>query len=163
GPLVFTIKVGRVVGDVQKLKQNGLISDMAELDMPAFDVDFDADVPPFNPERDRVTFNGNVVPTEFLTGANDVWKLNSFKVPIEWVQFPDDPGDGGTVTPKDNTVQIDIDTANSDEVWCTSIDWAALSIKVVRPVVMAHGILSDHSVWGPIWVNNLNQKGVLND
>src|SRR6266496_157453 len=45
GPLVFTIKVGRVVGNVQTLKQNGLIADTAELDMPAFDVDFDAVVP----------------------------------------------------------------------------------------------------------------------
>jgi len=163
GPLVFTIEVGRVVGNVQTLKQNGLISDMAELDMPAYDVDFDAFVPPFNPERDRVSFNGHVVPTEFLTGANNTWKLNSFNVPIEWVQFATADPNGGSPTSGDNTIQIDIDTANSDEVWCTSIDWAALSIKVVRPVVMAHGILSDHSVWSTIWVNNLTQAGVLND
>jgi triacylglycerol esterase/lipase EstA (alpha/beta hydrolase family) len=163
GPLVFTIKVGRVVGDLQKLMQNGLISDMAELDMPAFDVDFDAVVPPFNPERDRVSFNGKVVPSEFLTGADNTWKLNSFKVPIDWVLFPTDPQKGGSVTPMDNTVRIDIDTANGDEVWCTSIDWAALSIKVVRPVVMAHGILSNHTVWDPIWVANLSQLGIPSD
>jgi pimeloyl-ACP methyl ester carboxylesterase len=168
GPLVFTIKVGRVVGNVQTLKQNGLIGATAELTMPAYDIDFNTVVPPYSPERDRVTFNGHVVPTEFLTGSNDTWKLNSFKVPIEWVNFPSDPGNGGTVTLKDNTIQIDIDTANSAEVWCTSIDWAALKIKVVRPVVMVHGIFSSSGVWsdpsqGAIWVNKLNQLGILND
>jgi hypothetical protein len=162
GPLVFTIEVGRVVGDVATLKQNGLISETAELSMPAFDVDFDAFVPPFNPERDRVMFNGQVVPTEFLTGADGTWKLNSFQVPIEWVHFATVVS-GGSPTPGENTIQIDIDTANSDEVWCTSIDWAALSVKVVRPVLMAHGILSMPSVWDPIWVTNLNNLGILND
>jgi hypothetical protein len=162
GPLVFTIEVGRVVGNVSTLKQNGLISETAELNMPAFDVDFDAVVPPYNPERDRVTFNGHVVPTEFLTGADGTWKLNSFQVPIEWVKFAT-ANNGGSPTPGENTVQIDIDTANGDEVWCTSIDWAALSVKVVRPVLMAHGILSTPTVWDGIWVANLNSLGVLND
>jgi hypothetical protein len=164
GPLVFTIKVGRVVGDVQKLKQNHLISDTVELNLPAFDIDFDTVVPPYSPERDRVTFNGHVVSSQFLTGGNNTWKLNSFQVPIEWVLFPSDPGSGNAATPKDNTIRIDIDTANSVEVWCTSVDWASLSIKKVpRPVVMAHGILSNHTVWSPIWVTNLNNLGIPND
>lgn len=160
GPLVFSVKIGRVVGDLTKLKQNGMISDTAELRMPAFDVDFDTSGPGFNPERDRVTFNGNVVPTEFLTGSDNVWKLNSFRVPIEWVKFPGDPGQGGTPTPQDNVVRIDIDTANSDEFWCTSIDWAALSIEVSRPIVMAHGILSSGSTWAPLWTSQLTTLGL---
>ncbi|MFL6291924.1 MAG: choice-of-anchor X domain-containing protein, partial [Thermoanaerobaculia bacterium] len=162
GPLVFTIEVGRVVGDVQRLKQNGLISDMVELNMPAYDVDFDAYVPPYNPERDRVSFNGNVVPTEFLTGSDSTWKLNSFQVPVEWVKFAT-ANTSGAPTKGENTIQIDIDTANGIEAWCTSIDWAALSIKVVRPVVMAHGILSNPSVWTSVWKTNLDALGVLND
>ncbi|HEV2853781.1 MAG TPA: choice-of-anchor X domain-containing protein [Thermoanaerobaculia bacterium] len=163
GPLVFKIKVGRVIGDKAKLKQNGLISEMAELNMPAFDVDFDAIVPPYSPERDRVTFNGNPVPSTFLTGSNNTWKLNAFQVPIDWVNFATPGANGGSPTAGENTIQIDIDTANSEEVWCTSIDWAALSVKVVRPVVMAHGILSDPSVWNPIWKANLDALGILND
>ncbi len=163
GPLIFTIKIGRVVGDIQKLKQNKLIGETAKITLPAFDIDFNAVVPPYSPERDRVTFNGHVVPTEFLTGGNNNWKLNSFEVPIDWVQFPSDPGENGSIIPKDNTIRIDIDTANSAEVWCTSIDWAALSIKVVRPVVMVHGIWSDHTVWSPVWVTKLTQLGIPND
>jgi hypothetical protein len=109
-----------------------------------------------------VFFNGHLVPTEFLTGSNNVWKLNAFEVPIDWVRFPSDPGAGNTPTPMANTVRIDIDVANSQEVWCTAIDWAALSFEVARPVVMAHGIISRGSVWAPIWVANLNTLGIPN-
>ncbi len=161
-PLVFTVQVTRVVGDVAKLKANGLISDRATIQMPAFDVDFFGGGGQFNPERDRVSFNGNVVPGEFLIGDNNVWRLNEFSVPIEWVNFPSDPGPGGSVTPADNTIRIDIDTANSELVWCTSIDWAAITIEVARPVVMAHGILSSGSTWSGVWVPNLDQLGLPN-
>lgn len=163
GPLVFSIRVGRVVGDVATLKQNGLISATVALRMPAYDIDFDAYVPPYNPERDRVTFNGHVVPGEFLTGANNIWKLNSFNIPIEWVNFPSDPGANGQVTPVDNTIRIDIDVANGPELWCTAIDWAALQIQVARPVVMAHGILSNGGIWNNVWVPQLQALGVLTD
>lgn len=163
GPLVITLEIDRVVGDVQTLRQNGLISERASLRMPAFDVDFDAVVPGFAPERDRVTFNGNVVPGEFLTGSNNVWKLNTFNVPIEWVEFADDPGANGTVQPKPNTIRIDIDVANSEEAWCTAIDWATLQFEAVRPVVLAHGIFSDGGIWDNVWVPRLNQVGILTD
>jgi uncharacterized repeat protein (TIGR01451 family) len=86
-------------------------------------------------------------------------------VPIEWVNFPADPGPFGTIVPADNTVQIDIDTANSQLVWCTAIDWAALTFRVARPVVMAHGILSDGGAWNKpsfSWVNKLNSLGIPN-
>lgn len=160
GPLVFNIPVGRVVGDVALLKSNGLIGDYATLRMPAFDVDFDAIVPPYAPERDRVYFNGHLVNEIFLNGLNGAWILNTFQVPIEWVNFPTDPGEGGTVQPENNTIRIEIDVANSEEVWCTSIDWAALTIEVVRPVVMAHGILSSGVVWNDVWLAQLQSLGI---
>jgi hypothetical protein len=164
-PLVFTIEVDRVVGDVTKLKAEGMIGETAALRMPAYDVDFDAVVPPYNPERDRVYFNGRLVPSEYLTGANNVWKLNEFNVPIEWVQFPPDPGAGGTVTPEPNEIRIDIDVANTELVWCTAIDWAALSIEVARPVVMVHGILAELSsyvTWND-WTQWLGDTGLPNN
>ena len=164
-PLVFNIKVDRVLDDANrnKLKANGLISETATLRMPAFDVDFDAFVPPFNPERDRVTFNGHVVPTTFLTGSNNVWKLNAFNVPIEWVEFASDPGPGGEAQPVDNEIRIDIDTANAELVWCTAIDWAALSFEMARPVVMAHGIMSTGDIWDTLWAPRLNDVGIYTD
>lgn len=160
GPLVFNVDVTRVVGDLNKLRQNGLIGTHALLRMPAFDVDFDAVVPPYAPERDQVFFNGHLVDEVYLTGFNNVWKLNTFRIPIEWINFPSDPGDGGTVQPAANTIRIDIDTANSEEVWCTSIDWAALSIECVRPVIMNHGILSSGVVWNDVWTAQLDALGI---
>src|SRR5205814_8320491 len=77
-PLLFTVKIGRVVGDVQKLKAAGLIADTVTVQMPAFDVDFFGGGGIFNPERDRVSFNGNGVPGEVLPGDDNVWPLHHF-------------------------------------------------------------------------------------
>lgn len=167
GELVFTIKVTRVIGDRDKLKANGLLSPTATLSLPAFDVDFTGGSATVNPERDRVFFNGRVVPGEFLTGANNVWKENEFRIPVEWIEFPQDPGPGGTVTPADNVIRIQIDTANPGRnEWCTAIDWAALSIEAARPVILVHGILSDGDGWNDqpfSWVAKLNELGILNN
>ena len=165
GPLVFTIKIGRVIGDKDKLRAAGLIGDTVTLQMPAFDVDFFGGGGIFSPERDRVSINGHVVPGEFLQGDNDIWQLNEFSIPIDWVNFPSDPGDGGTPTPADNVVQIDIDTANTELVWCTSIDWAAIHVDAPRPVVFVHGILSSHQAWTKSnfnWVDKLTSLGIPN-
>ncbi len=161
GPLVFQIPVKRVLDAEHRdrLLANGLLSKTAVLRMPAFDVDFDAVVPPFNPERDRISFNGHVVPGEFLTGSNNVWKLNSFEVPIDWVEFADE----GSGTAAQNEIHIDIDTANSEELWCTAIDWASLTLQMARPVVMVHGIFSNGGIWGNLWVPQLQQLGIYTD
>jgi pimeloyl-ACP methyl ester carboxylesterase len=161
GPLVFSVGVDRVIGDLDRLRARDLISKSALLRMPAFDVDIDADVSNIAPEFNRVTFNGHVVPGEFLTGSNNIWKLNVFEVPIDWVKFPPDPGPGGTPEPALNTFRIDIDVANSNEYWCTAIDWAAISFEVARPVVMVHGIRSSGATWAP-WVARFDALGLLN-
>ena len=147
GPLVFKIKVTRFVGelnadgtlkDAAVLVANNIVSSTATLNMPGFDVDFDAVVPPpFNPERDRVLFNGQ--PVEFLRGVNDSWVMNSFQIPIERVKFPGRGAIGSEPTPAENTITIHIDTANTDELWCTAIDWATLSIKALSPIILVHG------------------------
>lgn len=159
GPLVFDIPVDRYPGDINRLLSAGLTDQTAHLRLPAFDVDFFGGAEDGEPERDRISFNGHVVPTEFLTGDNNIWKLNEFDVPLQWVNFPSDPGDGGTLQSRPNTVRIDIDTANTDEFWCTSIDWASLSIKAPRPVFMAHGILSSGATWS-LWSSRLGNLGV---
>ena len=173
GPLVFDIYVTRVVGDVAKLQQNGLISATAVLQMPAWDVDYDTPVSaPYSSERDEVYFNGQLVSGKYLTGINNEWVMNSFEIPITNINFPADPGPGGTVVPAKNTVSISIDVANAAlnaEEWCTAIDWAALSFSVARPVVMVHGIFSDGSAWNKTgagemsWTAALAQRGLPSD
>jgi pimeloyl-ACP methyl ester carboxylesterase len=117
--------------------------------MPAFDVDIDTPVPPpanpetppTNPEQDQVLFNGHHL--GFLTGKNDTWIQNSFVVPIELVKFPARGSLGKTPTPAVNTITINIDTANATEAWCTSIDWAALTMQGMSPIILIHGNNSD--------------------
>ena len=79
GPLVFDVPVDRAftAADVAELKQKGLIAANAVVRMPAYDIDFDGGGGVYAPERDRVTFNGHPVSPEFLTGGNNIWKLNA--------------------------------------------------------------------------------------
>jgi triacylglycerol esterase/lipase EstA (alpha/beta hydrolase family) len=152
GPISYTIDVDRYVGptnadgtlqNVAALTADGIVSATATLRMPAFDVDFEADVFPGEfPERDRVFFND--VEIGLLTGEDGVWKLNAFEVPIAAVHFPSARGEGGgRPLPAHNTVTVEIDTANVDELWCTAIDWGTLNFRAISPVVMVHGNNSD--------------------
>lgn len=160
GPLVFEIPVDRYVGNVQSLLAAGAIEKNAFLRMPAFDVDFGG-APNVPPERDRVLFNGEVVDGEFLTGDNGVWKLNGFKIPVEKILFPNDPGEGGVIQPRMNRVEIHIDVLSvPDENWCTSIDWAALTFKVARPHLLVHGIFSQGGTWAGNWTTGLGNAGI---
>lgn len=147
GPLVFQIKIGRYVGDINAdgtlkdpdtLIANGVVSNTATLRMPAYDVDFSASMsPPYYPERDRVLFNGTDV--DFLNGLDSTWVQNSLNIPISLLKFPARAPLGSTPTPAINTITINIDTANTAELWCTAIDWAELSFKAISPLVLIHG------------------------
>ena len=159
GPLVFNIQVTRNFGDKDKLQAANLIK--ATLRMPAYDVDFNGGGTIYNPERDRVLFNGNVVPSEFLTGDNNIWILNSFTIEGDWINFADDNGNPGI-----NTIEIQIDTANpTQEVWCTAIDWAVLTIEAPRPVLLIHGInpvpgSDPTAAWANVWKPELQNLGI---
>jgi len=163
GDLVFEIIIDRYIGDVDRLLQtrspsapySPFIGETAHLQMPAWDVDYYYHT---TPERDRVYFNGHLVREEYLTGDNRVWKMNEFDLPIEWVNFPESPGDSAV-----NEVRIVIDTGNSQDVWCTAIDWAALEIDVARPVVFVHGIFSNGGTWEGVWTDRLTAAGLPYD
>jgi len=155
GPLVFSVKIPRVFGDINKLLAAGLISETATLSMPAYDVDF------ADGERDVVSLNGSPLPG-FLTGVDSVWKLNTFNIPISMLNFPSDPGESGTAQEEENVISIDIDINNDG--WCVAIDWAAVAIqKAPLPVVLFHGILSSGNVWEPVWETELEKLGIPND
>jgi hypothetical protein len=156
GSLKFKIAVKRVVGDVnsdgtlvdpQKLKNNGVISEFATLQMPARDIDFDTEPsPPYNPERDRLLFNGvpigNLEGDAYLRGLNERWILNEFKIPINLVRFGRKGLNGTEPAPGENEIEILIDQANiesGEDLWCTSVDWASLSFQALSPVVLING------------------------
>lgn len=149
GPIVYSVEIKRFLGelnpdgtlkDAAALVAAGLVSAKVRLIMPGFDVDSGASISGIAPERDRISFNGE--PLGFLSGENDQWVLNSFEVPIEKVKFAE-RGSGGEPTGGVNEIRIDIDTANSGEQWCTSVDWGSASFKAMSPIILIHGNNSD--------------------
>lgn len=150
GPIIFNVEINRHVGKLKpdgtlenaaELVRAGLLSPTATLIMPAFDVDSGAVVSGISPERDRVSFNGQVL--GFLSGSDNTWVLNRFEVPIEKVKFAARGANGAQPSAALNEVKIEIDTANSSEQWCTSIDWGSQSFKAMSPVILVHGNNSD--------------------
>lgn len=150
GPIIFNIEITRHVGELNPdgtlknaaaLVAAGLLSPKATLIMPAFDVDSEAVVSGAMPERDRVSFNGEEI--GFLSGEDETWKLNYFEIPIEKVRFAQRGANGSASLAAINEVRIDIDTANSEETWCTSIDWGTLGFKAMSPIILIHGNNSD--------------------
>ena len=155
GPLQITIPINRVVGDVnpdgtlkdpQDLISRNIVSQYATLVLPAYDVDFYATPdPPDQPERDRISLNGNDIgpsgSVAYLDGDNDIWLLNEFQIPISMIRFGTRTP-GSPSTPGMNQIQIDIDVANifnGDEDWCTAVDWAYISFDALAPTIMVHG------------------------
>jgi triacylglycerol lipase len=151
GPIEFDIDVTRYLGPLKAdgtlanadaLIAAGLLGPTATLSMPGYDVDSGAaPTPDVQPERDRVWFNGEEI--GFLSGETDTWKLNSFQIDIRKVRFASRADAGAFLVPAINHVTIDIDVANADQDWCTSIDWGALSFRAASPVILVHGNNSD--------------------
>jgi len=134
-PLTIDIPIDRFVGDVDAngflvnpaaAITAGLIPASVDIVLPAFDVDYDGSPPP---ERDLVTFNGQSL--GYLTGANNVWKLNTFRVDIRKLKFPARPAAGASPAAVMNRLQISIDTLGVNR-WCTQIDWVAIVLPI-RP------------------------------
>jgi len=154
-PLIIQIPITRVVGDVaadgtlldpQGLVDRNIVSALATLVLPAYDVDYDTPIPaPYQPERDRIRLNGNDIgpagSVAYLTGRNNVWTQNGFHVPISMVRFGK-RNPGADPTPGINEIRIDIDVANPPnnfEDWCTSVDWVYIRFDALAPVIMVHG------------------------
>jgi pimeloyl-ACP methyl ester carboxylesterase len=158
GPIEFNIDVKRYAGMttgggqlsmVGALKEHQLIGEYATLLLMCWDVDSSANQPGVLPEMDRVHFNGQIVSSldpgnsQFLVGAHEQWRLNSYRIPIEKVLFPGSPGaNGQRPTERHNQVRIEIDVGNTEPTWCMKVGWAALQIDVTSPIVLIHGINS---------------------
>lgn len=183
GSLKFNITVTRAVGPTngdgslqnpQALVNNGVVSRYATLTMPAYDVDFNATPPaPYHPERDRIFLNGQPLgelgPGAFLTGEDNKWRMNEILVPIEYVRFArmGQRGSGQEPTASVNEIEILIDQANLETntiVWCTKLDWGALSFKALAPVVMVHGNGESGAFWDRLnFTRPFQQQGIPYD
>jgi len=164
GPLIIQLPVPVVVNPNQlngdgtlinatHLIKNKVLGAQAVLRFPLYDIDSGANIsPPYQPEMDDVSFNGQH--KKVLSGINNQWTDDSIAVPIEEVKFG-----------KNNEIRIDIDTANSQELWCMAVDWVAIEFDVAAPYVLAHGINAQADTWdagsAPGVLQALDDKGVL--
>lgn len=164
GPLRISITIPKVVNDTQlnadgtlkdpqKLVANGVLSAQFALRFPVFDIDDKAVTDgTYQPEVDRVSFNGKFKKT--LAGFNNTWTDDTIMIPIEELKFG-----------QPNEVQIDIDTANSDEFWCMAVDWVSVEFHATAPYILQHGISAGADTWDDGSANGviraLEERGVL--
>ena len=154
GPININVQVKRWVGVNKNTQiQKGLLSEKARLIMPAWDVDIQETRIPN--EIDKVYFNGNYVGN--FDGRGGLWKLNTFEIPIDWVNFAQ-PGNG-FVTPGDNYIRVDIDT-NGTGVWCTAVDWVEIEFKAAAPILLVHGTNANSTSWEPDFTQFLFNVGI---
>ena len=156
GPLRIRLLVKRHVGainadgtlrDAGRMVANGFISPKAHLRFPAYDIDVNG-APGVPPEVDRIFFNGHDLGT--LTGGNNIWKLNSFEIPIEWVKFPPKGSPGAPPAPAVNDIQINIDEASgSAQNWCMAVDWVQTDFSAIAPILLVHGTNAQSDTWEP--------------
>lgn len=161
GPITFNVNIDRVYGAIASLSgyetynnlqnpgaaiANGLIEANATLYLRVYDVDHDYQGGYYAPEVDYVNVNGHRLQGS-LTSGNNRWDTVSFQVPIQQLLFPAPVPKGSTPANAPNEIRIDIDVANTDEVWCVEVDWAVLHLEAARPAVLVNGILSNDHAW----------------
>ncbi|OEE67051.1 hypothetical protein A1OO_14915 [Enterovibrio norvegicus FF-33] len=147
GPLIIKLPVPNVVneavlqsdgtidpGKLANMQSQSVIGAKARISMPVFDIDSSANVPGINPEVDVVSFNGKTMGT--LQGADGRWTDTNLQVDVGEIKFG-----------QDNEIRVDIDTANSGDNWCMSVDWVSIEFDVALPVVLAHGIAAQADSW----------------
>ncbi|GEM_PF-4307412 len=121
--------------EIKKMIERGIMEKNAKLYIPCFDCDSS---PQENtagddaPERDLVYLNGHYLGT--LQGVNETVTLNTFEIPLEYLNFPKYPGSQAV-----NRLMILVDTANDHQVWYLGQLWQMLVIEAPPPVLLVHG------------------------
>lgn len=156
GPLVIEVPIDRYVGEVDA---NGFLVDPTTLDslnvlslkatlrLPAWDIDLYGGGTQYQPEIDRITLNGHDLGN--LTGDDGIWKMNEFDITTDMLKFPRMGSSGTKPTAAVNEIKVHIDEANSEEVWCMSLDWVEITISAMAPVLLVHGTNAQSDSWVP--------------
>lgn len=154
GKIKITLPVTRFFGDVDtkgKLKKlttmikRGIIGKEAKLLIHVYDVDDDYQGSEANPEDDVVVFNGKRL-KESLSSGNETWSTRSYTIPMSEIKFPSKPSKA--IKPAENIIEILLDTQNEDDIWAAEVDWIALIIKGMQPIVLIHGHGGGPDTWG---------------
>jgi pimeloyl-ACP methyl ester carboxylesterase len=167
GPLVIKVEIDRYVGEVDsdghlknagKLIANNVISPKASLRLPVYDIDINGGGGSYQPEHDRIFFNGEDLGR--LTGDNNIWKLNEFQVDISKLKFPSRGSNGAKPSPAINEIRINIDESNTSQVWCMAVDWTEINFKAMAPILLIHGTNAQSDSWEPNFTNALTGRSI---
>jgi hypothetical protein len=156
-PILIDVPITRVVGDnLPALENAGMLNPTATVKISAINklMDLTCTCPlPMN----VVTLNGHEIGN--LIAGDGSWTVNTYHVPVEWLNFPLNEAPNLAPTPLLNHLQIDLDTYNrlnrGTQFWNTKVDWAQASVTAARPVLLVHGIISSAATWYPLWYNQL--------
>lgn len=166
GPLVIEVKIDRYVGEVDgnghllnvdELIANNVVSPKATIRLPAWDIDLYGGGGVYQPEHDRIFFNGEDL--GLLTGDNGIWKMNEFEVDISKLKFPSRSGNGRPAEVV-NEIRINIDESNSEEVWCMAVDWVEISFEAMAPILLVHGTNAQSDSWEPDFTGSLAARHI---
>jgi len=177
GKIEFEIDIDRYYGELQDpndpnmaylkypdmLKNNKIIS--AHLELMMYDIDPE--------EFNTLEVNGHMNVARVKEDMNNSWTQITVAIPIDVIKFPKMGSESIPPSPRKNKIVIHIDEEKGYKTRC---DWAALTIKGVRPIVFIHGKGSNSLEWsfgpaygekvGKSWHNfkgNFDQKGYLTE
>ena len=175
GSISFTMPVQRVVGDVQsdgslvspaELVANNVVSRFARLKLvTAYTVEGTSIYGGFFPPQFHLLFNGHPLgPVQYTWCGECVnYKLDEYQILIEWVHFGKKNNWGEIPTPGENVVTIQMDPYNGDirDSWGILVDWGAITFGAMSPLVLVHGVATDHTSWDTGgFVNRLKEKKI---
>jgi pimeloyl-ACP methyl ester carboxylesterase len=133
-PASIELSIDRFIGDPAKLLENGFLEPKAKLKIV---MKGDS-----RGQLSEIKFNGTPL-RPFVPAST--WTLHEFDVPVERINFRSEP------LVVDGRPQPMVLPAN--EVVVSMIggsligDWVSLEIKVARPVLLIHGIMSNKETW----------------
>jgi|GEM_PF-1129717 len=161
-PILVDVPIARVIGDnLPALENAGMLNPMATVKISAINKLMIPDCVCPSPVN-VVTLNGHEIGN--LIAGDGSWTVNTYHVPVEWLNFPQNDNPNLAPIASLNHVQIDLDTFNRAnrgmQFWNTKIDWAQASVTVVRPILLVHGIISSAETWYPLWYNQLSAAHV---
>jgi hypothetical protein len=161
-PILVDVPVTRVIGDNLPAMENaGMLNPTATVKISAINKLMIPGCVCPSPVN-VVTLNGHEIGN--LIAGDGNWTVNTYHVPVEWLNFPQNDNPNVAPTASLNHLQIDLDTFNranrGTQFWNTKVDWAQASVTAIRPILLVHGIISSAATWYPLWYNQLSSAHV---
>ncbi|MFN8007545.1 MAG: hypothetical protein U0V70_11075 [Terriglobia bacterium] len=149
-----------------ELIANGVVSRFARLKLVSgYTVEGTAIYNVFVLPQFHLTFNGHQLGSPHYTYCGECFDfgVDEFQIQVEWVHFGKKNQWGERPTPGENVLTIQMDPYAGDprDSWGIQVDWAAISFGAMSPLVLVHGVNTDHTSWDAGgFVDRLREKKI---